>query len=384
MKTLFTELSRKREPLTSEELDVVRETSGKVASLDRVEMREENGVVYVSGPYRIMADEINPRLKSQGFRWNPTFRRWEIPASKLTPLKRKNLTKLIEPFTAPGSAVTPSPREKALEEIRLRREKGFCLDVPFDLRDEARALGGLWDPTFRLWYLPDEAAKKKLLGKIEEDRERARSVAERHLQEEREKAEAERLRLGLRTFYYPSDSRGGHPAIGSTFKDRKTGDYMEVVTVKSTYYSEDGLSFGIPDDRGWMHVVTAKPSGDAAEIQKIQDREREKLTLSEARNRRKEIVRMFTERGDFPSGSHSLHGDRLVLEGRSSVLYGGGDWFVAEPSTLWYVRNNGADGDDWGRNNVSTGGAGAMGWRLPATDSLEKELRALDVFIGEG
>jgi hypothetical protein len=54
-------------------------------------------------------------------------------------------------------------------------------------------------------------------------------------------------------------------------------------------------------------------------------------------------------------------------------IYGGGDWFVAstDQKTIWYVKNNGADGDNWSYNNVRTGGAGAIGWKmetLPDTD----------------
>lgn len=47
------------------------------------------------------------------------------------------------------------------------------------------------------------------------------------------------------------------------------------------------------------------------------------------------------------------------------------------PRAIWYVVNNGADGDDWSRNNVRTGGAGAIGWRLPHTAELEAEVRAV-------
>ena len=56
---------------------------------------------------------------------------------------------------------------------------------------------------------------------------------------------------------------------------------------------------------------------------------------------------------------------------------GGGDWFVLS-TDVWYVRNNGGDGDDWSHNNVSTGGAGAIGWRVPWTDTLAAAVQALE------
>jgi hypothetical protein len=50
-----------------------------------------------------------------------------------------------------------------------------------------------------------------------------------------------------------------------------------------------------------------------------------------------------------------------------TIGYGGGEWVVIEPDEkhFWYVINNGADGDDWANNNIETGGAGAIGYRLP-------------------
>ena len=47
------------------------------------------------------------------------------------------------------------------------------------------------------------------------------------------------------------------------------------------------------------------------------------------------------------------------------------------PEYLWYVQNNGMDGDNWTLNNVRTGGVGAIGWRVPATSPLAEELRRL-------
>lgn len=39
--------------------------------------------------------------------------------------------------------------------------------------------------------------------------------------------------------------------------------------------------------------------------------------------------------------------------------------------------NNGRDGDNWSRNNVTTGGAGAIGWRIPYDEAVACELREL-------
>lgn len=58
-------------------------------------------------------------------------------------------------------------------------------------------------------------------------------------------------------------------------------------------------------------------------------------------------------------------------------IYGGGEWWVIQPEWIWHIRNNGHDGDDWGRNNVNTGGAGAIGHRVPYSDELAAQIRGL-------
>jgi len=56
-------------------------------------------------------------------------------------------------------------------------------------------------------------------------------------------------------------------------------------------------------------------------------------------------------------------------------IYGGGERIIIGDDKIWYVQNNGADGDDWSRNNVRTGGAGAIGWYVPRTPDLERRIR---------
>lgn len=72
-----------------------------------------------------------------------------------------------------------------------------------------------------------------------------------------------------------------------------------------------------------------------------------------------------------------VEGQNLTPEGEvryidQNTMYGGGCWVVIEPEQehFWYVQNNGHDGDDWSRNNVQTGGAGAMGYRLKLTPEI--------------
>ena len=88
----------------------------------------------------------------------------------------------------------------------------------------------------------------------------------------------------------------------------------------------------------------------------------------------KEIAREIRETGESPEGLNDPVGDRLF---DTQDIYGGGDWFVVGPEHLWHVQNNGMDGDNWSYNNVRTGGAGAIGFRVPASSPLTEELRSL-------
>jgi hypothetical protein len=77
--------------------------------------------------------------------------------------------------------------------------------------------------------------------------------------------------------------------------------------------------------------------------------------------------------GERPVGDYILHGETIY---DTMNIYGGGVMIVATADGfLWCVQNNGMDGDNWSHNNVRTGGAGAIGWRLPATDELIAEAR---------
>ena len=76
-------------------------------------------------------------------------------------------------------------------------------------------------------------------------------------------------------------------------------------------------------------------------------------------------------------------GERLatmtVAEGEIVIdrtsIYGGGYWYVIGSDWIWYVKNNGADGDNWDLNNVKGFGAGGIGWRVPYNEKMAQDLR---------
>ena len=150
--------------------------------------------------------------------------------------------------------------------------------------------------------------------------------------------------------------------------------------------THDGMGMDADDhDLGWVTFYPREVeealgiTGDrtiAAQKDAAQ-RAREDPALARKRaivQRVKEIGAEIRKTGEKPEGTCSPEGDRLF---DSQDIYGGGDWFVVGPEYLWYVMNNGMDGDNWSYNNVRTGGAGAIGYRISATSPLTAELRGL-------
>lgn len=72
-----------------------------------------------------------------------------------------------------------------------------------------------------------------------------------------------------------------------------------------------------------------------------------------------------------------------LLDMQGPDIYGGGAWLHVAGDDLFYVRNNGMDGDDWSRNNYDTGGAGAICYRLPNCAYLVPEIRAWVDSLGQ-
>ena len=94
---------------------------------------------------------------------------------------------------------------------------------------------------------------------------------------------------------------------------------------------------------------------------------------TEAGKLRASLAQRIREAGEAPTGSNQPEGERIS---DTQNIYGGGDWFVVGDDFIWYVQNNGMDGDNWSRNNVQTGGAGAIGWRVPYDEDLAQEIRS--------
>ena len=154
-------------------------------------------------------------------------------------------------------------------------------------------------------------------------------------------------------------------------------EWLYVVHATSRYYREDGMSFGVGDESGHTFAADCRAATDDESAPIVAQR-RARAERKTAEARRAEIARMFETRGERPDGPIDLDGQRLM---DTQTIYGGGDWFELAAGAMWYIQNNGADGDDWSTNNIRTGGAGAIGWRLPLDLEIEAELLALDALL---
>ena len=160
----------------------------------------------------------------------------------------------------------------------------------------------------------------------------------------------------------------------------KIAKYMTYVT------TDDSMGMDADDHNlGWVTFYPAKVeealgiTGDRTVAGQREAAKRHRESPAEVRKRAiaqrvQGIAHEIRETGERPAGLNVPAGDRVF---DTQDIYGAGDWFVVGPDYLWYVQNNGMDGDNWSLNNVRTQGAGAIGWRVPATSPLAEELRRL-------
>lgn len=150
-------------------------------------------------------------------------------------------------------------------------------------------------------------------------------------------------------------------------------EYLYILHSDRKYVAEDGMSFGVGDEKGYTYTATARAATDEesaplkAKLQRQEDVKQAKASLEN-------ISKQIRENGERPEGSNRPQGETVYLS-KEGLLYGTGEWFVIGDDYIWFVRNNGMDGDNWSNNNVRTGGAGAIGWRVPFNEDLASNIR---------
>jgi hypothetical protein len=217
--------------------------------------------------------------------------------------------------------------------------------------------------------------------------------AEHAAKQKRDRAEqmqrwAEECRTKDRWPLSEGSGYGGRPfEVGQTYRLTKSQtaegypEYVTILEASQRYYREDGMSFGVGDERGYVYSAKARAATEE-EIAPVRERIEARKQAKAAAETLKQVAAGIRKTGERPRGpeGESVDADRdgtRVNIGTGQNIYGGGDWFVVGPEWIWYVENNGTDGGDWSCNNVRTGGAGAIGWRVAARPELAEQIRTL-------
>jgi len=180
---------------------------------------------------------------------------------------------------------------------------------------------------------------------------------------------------GNETEYFERAGKGGVQVGEIVMSSGKP--YMVTGVDKPVHLSQDWLDDMDEFEKrpGWYTSYQAREVAPTEE--ELGEQKQEEQAKENARKLQVQLYYlkgMIQKHGERPEGDNSPDGERLF---DTQTIYGGGDWFVLGDKEIWYVRNNGADGDDWSANNVRTGGAGAIGWRIPYLRSVADKLKSL-------
>lgn len=328
--------------------------------------------------------KVKNKLKRLGGRWNPGDEVWYFTKG------HRKVDEAIEYFKDAADKLVEKQQEKEefKEELQRRRREDLGVDIPYEYKDLAKERGGIWYSDRKLWLLPDEETKEEVLSIV---REKKREEKERKKRKRREGIHQKiEDKLGrsidpdnITKTTFSSRHKNDRPRVGTTY--RKDGDVVEIGYVGDREKITDGRSFGYDFHEGYKWTGWVVPAS-GEDRQRVEEEERKRKIEQQAKEERDGLANEIRDDGEYPDGNHNIGGDRLAVKGRENIPRGGGSWFKIDESDgwIWYVRNNGADGDNWARNNVQTGGAGAIGWRVPYNEDLAEKIRDIDgVLSGE-
>jgi len=147
---------------------------------------------------------------------------------------------------------------------------------------------------------------------------------------------------------------------------------------------DEMLGFGPMGATGWMAKCEEK---EECRARVEEQNEKEKQRKAEEKKNKNLERSLFPEEiqyfGGFKEGGFCLSGIEYMTEEKGRNIYGGGEWYVDTGENIWKCINNGMDGDDWSQNNISTGGAGAIGYIYAKTQERMEFLKNHTINITE-
>lgn len=165
--------------------------------------------------------------------------------------------------------------------------------------------------------------------------------------------------------------------------------------VRSDEDMEGGCDFGGENYKGWtiasgadqLLIEIAEKTATPAQreiVKTILTEKEEAKKASEIRKQEKQqkkntvdAVILAFEHAEYPEGKFNPDGEIIEDPFYPLDIYGGGRFFIIGKEDIWLVKNNGHDGDDWGRNNIETGGAGGIGTKIKYNAEIAEKIRTL-------
>jgi len=184
---------------------------------------------------------------------------------------------------------------------------------------------------------------------------------EQGLQAQKKKETERQTRISKRHMYALDDS----PPVGVPTKYRD-GVVVFTSVGKTFRADEDTSSIGGPigregDKVAYFYYRDATPEEVKQYERSNEEKQNRAAKIDAIKTTVSNVRKQITTDGERPEKANP-EGEAVF---DTMNIYGGGDKFVVGDKYIWYIRNNGADGDSWAGNNVRTGGAGAIGWRIP-------------------
>lgn len=268
------------------------------------------------------------------------------------------------------AALASVKERKEAEATREASEGRTWLRVPYADKDHAKKHGARFDGDRKQWYVIGKDVPEALEQYLPDDSGGGRPNDKRPGNGQPEQKEAGQYTISNGSGYGGSPYKTGE-TIRSNRKDLP--EYVTVIRASQRYYGEDGMSFGVGDDSGYVYTATVREA-TREEAAPVRAREEAKKARKQAKEMLLSIAREIREKGDRPELQGAPAGVRIDMPGNPENIHGGGEWFVIGQDRVWHVRNNGADGDDWSANNIRTGGAGAIGFAIPFDRGLAGRL----------
>lgn len=291
--------------------------------------------------------------------------------------------------SAGAFSATATTRGAGADEITRRLTEGLAVQSrhTYERRKQLKSLGCMWSAAEKLWLAPDAATLHQAMTICEPQEAQSHPATHAHAHAQAQ-AQAQAQRPAEREWARDSKEEtwrlSGSHSIGEVIPGSRDTDrrYLVLAIESSQYLSRDAIedmygSWGAEtmDAGRYTNYRVREVALSEEESARLQAREAARSVAA----RREELISEIATRGEYGSANEQPLGEIIAS---TQTIYGGGDWFVVgDGSTqqpwIWAVSNNGADGDNWSRNNIETQGAGAIGRRVPWSAELAAEIRQI-------